>query len=102
MQSALMQSVISIVRFFAIWIGLWLPIAIPIALKLKWRPPQPLTLAQKLPLLASLYAIAPIVLWGFAGWSNPPFAVYGLPWLGSVLAARGRGTCCRRWVGFLL
>lgn len=86
-----MQSASAIVRFFAIWIGLWLPIAISIAIKLKWHPPQPLTLKQKLPLLASLYAIAPIVLWRFAGWSNPPFALYGLPWHSSVLAALGVG-----------
>ncbi|MBD2090543.1 CPBP family intramembrane metalloprotease [Microcoleus sp. FACHB-1515] len=86
-----MQSAIAIVRFFVIWIGLWLPIAILIAISLKWRPPQPLTLEQKLPLLASLYAIAPIVLWGFAGWENPPFAIYGLPWHSSVLIALGVG-----------
>lgn len=86
-----MQAAIAIVRFFAVWISLWLPIAIPIAIKLKWHPPQPLTLAQKLPLLISLYAIAPIVLWGLTGWRNPPFAVYGLPWHSSVLTALGVG-----------
>lgn len=85
------DAMLAIAAFFSIWIGLWLPIALPLAVKLKWNPAAPISIAQKLPLLASLYAIAPIVLWGFAGWANPPFAVYGLPWRGSVLTSLGVG-----------
>jgi hypothetical protein len=81
----------AIMLFFLVWLGLWLPIAIPLAIAVKWRPIQPPTPAQKLPLLASLYAIAPIVLWGFAGWAQPPFASYGLPWHQSVLSSLGTG-----------
>jgi uncharacterized protein len=47
----------------SIWIGLWLPIATIVARKIEWRPFLPLSAAQKLPLLAPLYAIALPLLW---------------------------------------
>jgi membrane protease YdiL (CAAX protease family) len=59
-----------VVLFLLAWICLWLPIAIPLALKLKWRPFQASTPAQKLPLLIPLYLLAPIVF-GFAVWRSP-------------------------------
>ena len=72
---------------------LWLPIAIPLAIVLKWHPPQTPTVQQKLPLVISLYAIAPLVLWGFAHLQQQPFSVYGFAWhlhlLGSTLAGSG-------------
>ncbi|MBL1177951.1 lysostaphin resistance A-like protein [Pantanalinema sp. GBBB05] len=69
-----------IALFFAVWLLLWLPIAIPIAVVVQWRPSQPITLQQKLPLLASLYAIAPLVLWLAAHLEMLPFSVYGITW----------------------
>lgn len=66
--------------FFGLWLLLWLPIAIPLAIALKWRPPTPPTLAQKLPLVASLYAIAPLVLWAAAWVDGIPFSAYGVSW----------------------
>ena len=89
-----------VLAFFGIWLGLWLPIAIPLALWLKWKPAQPLSLAQKLPLLASLYLLVPLVLWGIARleadrflgdpFFNAPFADYGL-WQPSALRSLGIG-----------
>ena len=89
-----------VLAFFGIWLGLWLPIAIPLALWLKWKPTQPIGLAQKLPLLASLYLLVPLVLWGIARletnsvfgapFFNAPFANYGL-WQISTLRSLGMG-----------
>lgn len=64
--------------FFAIWTLAWLPIALPVVIFLKWRPTQPLTPEQKLPLLASLYAIAPLILWRFISLSKESFRDIGL------------------------
>ncbi len=84
---------LTIATFFGVWVALWLPIAIPLAIALKWQPPQTPTIQQKLPLVASLYAIAPFVLWGVANLQQQPFSVYGLVWdlhfLGSVLGGLG-------------
>ncbi|MDX2215983.1 MAG: type II CAAX endopeptidase family protein [Oculatellaceae cyanobacterium bins.114] len=80
-------ALLAIALFFGIWLVLWLPIAIPLAIALKWQPPHPIAPAQKIPLLASLYVLAPLVLWGVATVQNESFAAYGLPWQASVLAS---------------
>jgi uncharacterized protein len=80
---------LQIIAFFGTWLLLWLPIAIPLAIALKWHPSQPLSPAQKLPLLASLYLLAPLVLWGFTAFNS--FAVYGLPWNISILLSLVQG-----------
>jgi uncharacterized protein len=80
-----------IAAFFVVWLLLWLPIAIPLAIWLKWQPPQPITEAQKLPLLASLYLLAPLVLWGAATIEHASLADYGLPWDASILRTLGLG-----------
>lgn len=82
---------IMILIFFGVWVGLWLPVAIPLAIALKWRPSQPLKVSQKLPLLASLYLIAPLVLWEAARIQGRSFSEYGLPWQSSVLISAGLG-----------
>lgn len=79
-------ALLKIVIFFAVWVVVWLPIALPLSRQLKWRPPQPITPAQKLPLLASLYLLAPLVLWGAAWLEQRSFADYGLPWKAAVFA----------------
>jgi uncharacterized protein len=58
---------IAIARFLSLWLLLWLPIAIPLALKLSWRPFFSSQSAQKLPLLATLYLLAPLALWMVGG-----------------------------------
>ncbi len=64
--------------FLVIWGAIWLPIAIPIAQLINWRPNQSITVKQKLILLASLYPIAPIIIWLATKIENTSFADYGL------------------------
>lgn len=82
--------------FFAVWVTIWLPIAIPLAIALQWHPFKPLEIRQKLPLVASLYLLAPIVLWAAAWVQNVPFSRYGLSGnlddLGSLSLGLGIGT----------
>jgi membrane protease YdiL (CAAX protease family) len=80
-----------VICFFIAWVGCWLPIAIAIALAINWHPPKPLAAEQKLPLLASLYLIAPILLWGIAGVEGGSFSTYGLPPNPVVLVSLGLG-----------
>ncbi|NEO21469.1 MAG: CPBP family intramembrane metalloprotease [Moorea sp. SIOASIH] len=77
--------------FFLAWAVLWLPLALPIAMVLKWRPNKPLAPDQKLPLLAALYLIAPLILWGASQLEGVPFSDYGLEWKLSVLGSLGLG-----------
>lgn len=81
------------IAFFVVWAGLWLPIVIPLATLLNWRPPQPLTTKQKLPLLASLYLIAPLIVWGASFVEGASFSDYGVQTqnLTSLLISLGLG-----------
>ncbi len=72
-----MSAIAQIGTFFLIWLLLWMPIAIPLLIRFKWHPFAPFTPAQKLPLLATLYPIAPLLLWGFAALHQHSFEVYG-------------------------
>lgn len=82
---------IRVVIFFVIWIVVWLPIAIPLAIFLKWQPFKPLEIRQKLPLVVSLYALAPLVLWLTAWVQDLPFSTYGLSWNLEILRSLGSG-----------
>ncbi|MFB2893140.1 lysostaphin resistance A-like protein [Aerosakkonemataceae cyanobacterium BLCC-F50] len=82
---------VKIIVFFLAWLGCWLPIAIPIAYALKWYPPKPLGAAQKIPLLASLYLIAPPLLWGFARVEGVSFLDYGISGDANFLISLGIG-----------
>lgn len=80
--------VLQVMIFFVAWFGCWLPmvilwaIAIDGSFKLE---------AQKLPLLASLYLIAPLVLWG-ANWvTGASFLDYGFTWNLGILRSLGLG-----------
>jgi hypothetical protein len=72
------NSLIKAIAFFLAWLIIWLPIAIPLAIFLKWHPSKSLTVQQKLPMLASLYSIAPFLVWGSAKIEAVSFAEYGL------------------------
>ena len=73
-------SLLQVMAFFVAWAGCWLPVAIVCAIALDWRPPKPLAAEQKLPLLASLYLIAPLVL-GLLDWvAGSSFSDYGFAW----------------------
>lgn len=69
-----------VILFLLIWLIIWLPIAIAIGKWVKWQPLQPITPQQKLPLLASLYLLAPFLLWGFIAIENSSFEQNGLSW----------------------
>jgi len=71
--------------FFVAWAVCWSPAAVTCALALDWRPSRALTAEQKLSLLASLYLIAPLVLWGVNWLTGASFSDYGLSWNSSIL-----------------
>ena len=73
-------SLLQVMVFFVAWAGCWLPVAIVCAIAVDWRPPKPLAAEQKLPLLASLYLIAPVVL-GLLNWvAGTSFSDYSFAW----------------------
>ena len=69
---------------------MWLPAAIVLAIALKWHPPQPLE-NKKLPLLASLYVIVPLILWATSWIENTSFANWGWDWKPAVFMSLMRG-----------
>ncbi len=73
------NSPIIITIFFLLWFILWLPFPII----LKWNPLQPLTVEKKLPLLGSLYLLAPLVIWLAANIREASVSAYGLNWNGN-------------------
>lgn len=79
------SAIVKIFFFFLAWLIVWLPVAIPLAMILQWRPPKPLSVGQKLPLVLSLYVLAPLVLWGFNTAEGTTFADYGVVFNGASL-----------------
>lgn len=85
---------LTLLIFFGSWMVLWLPAAIPMAIALHWRPFQAAAPAQKLPLLAVLYLLGPLVLWGMHHWLGLSFTAMGLRWQhmgGSLVGGLGMG-----------
>lgn len=60
-----------------LWLGGWLPLATLTALGLGWRPFQPLLSTSKLPLLVSLYALVPVLVWGITRLEKRPLTAWG-------------------------
>jgi uncharacterized protein len=56
-------SSLKVISFFGVWAVIWLPFALLVARLINWQPTQPLNSKQKLILLASLYILAPIIVW---------------------------------------
>jgi uncharacterized protein len=56
-------SSLKVISFFGVWAVIWLPLALLVARLINWQPTQPLNSKQKLILLASLYILAPIIIW---------------------------------------
>ncbi len=79
------NSLLKVLAFFVAWTIIWMPIAMTILWieKKEWQ--QPLTTEQKLPLLASLYLIAPLIVWGAAKIESLSLADYGLECSGKLL-----------------
>ncbi|AFZ13338.1 Abortive infection protein [Crinalium epipsammum PCC 9333] len=71
-------AILKILVFFISWALLWLPILIPLGLLLRSRSAKLFTADQKLPLLASLYLIAPLIVWGASWVEGVSFLDYGL------------------------
>ncbi|HBB30461.1 MAG TPA: CPBP family intramembrane metalloprotease domain-containing protein [Cyanobacteria bacterium UBA8803] len=85
------NALVKVAVFFTAWAALWLPLAVPIGLLLKWRPFKPLAAEQKLPLLAVLYLIAPLILWGATWVDRVSFSDYGLAWEFKLWQSLGLG-----------
>jgi len=83
-------AIVKIILFFSTWIVVWLPAAIVLAIALKWHPPQPLG-NKKLPLLASLYVIVPLILWVTSWIENTSFVNWGWDWQPAVFMSLMRG-----------
>ncbi len=89
------SAIVVVMAFFVSWLGCWLPIAAVSLKLLNWQPIKPLQPEQKLPLMVSLYLLAPLVLWGIISLTNSSFANYGLvgnfAFLRSLLLGFGLG-----------
>lgn len=79
------------ILFFLSWLLLWFPLAVLLGVLLKWQPWNGITPAQKLPLVLSLYSLAPVVLGGVTAVENTNFASYGLPWHPDILRSLWMG-----------
>jgi membrane protease YdiL (CAAX protease family) len=100
-----------VMAFFIAWVGCWLPIAVILLRLLHWQPIKPLQPEQKLPLIVSLYLLAPLIVWGVMWLSNSSFSDYGLvanlAMLGSLALGFGLGVLsivilytCQFWLGW--
>ncbi|GAX42546.1 abortive infection protein [Tolypothrix sp. NIES-4075] len=84
-------AVVVVMAFFIGWIGCWFPVAIVSALALNLQLSKALQPEQKLPLLVSLYLLAPFILWGINWLTNTSFSDYGLRVNISLLGSLGLG-----------
>lgn len=82
---------IQVIAFLGVWLGFWLPLAIPLVLTREWRPFQPLKWEQKLPLLASLYLLVPLVVWTTSPNGRSSFSSYGWIWKRTTLQSAAIG-----------
>lgn len=73
-------SLLQVIAFLLAWASCWLPLGIMCAIAINWQPLKPLATEQKLPLLASLYLIAPLVLWASNWVVDTSFSDYGFSW----------------------
>lgn len=86
-----LESLLQVLAFFIAWIGCWLPLAAVCANAVGWQPPKPLSAEQKLSLLASLYLIAPLIVWGAGSVTGASFSDYGLIWTPVIFGFIGVG-----------
>lgn len=84
-------SLLQVIAFFCVWAGIWFPIAVVCAIAINWRPPQPLAVEQKLPLVASLYLIVPVILWGATNVIGVSLSDYGFSTNLEILGSLGLG-----------
>ncbi|WP_416233398.1 lysostaphin resistance A-like protein [Anabaena sp. UHCC 0399] len=103
--------IVVVMAFFIAWIGCWLPVAVILLRLLHWQPIKPLQPEQKLPLIVSLYLLAPLIVWGVIWLTNSSFSDYGFApnfaMLGSLALGFGLGVLtiaisytCQFWLGW--
>ncbi|MBD2362564.1 CPBP family intramembrane metalloprotease [Anabaena minutissima FACHB-250] len=103
--------IVVVMAFFIAWIVCWLPIAVILLRLLNWQPIKPLQPEQKLPLIVSLYLLAPLIVWGIIWLTNSSFSDYGFAanfaMLGSLALGFGLGVLtiaisytCQFWLGW--
>ncbi len=93
------SSLLQVAIFFVAWVCLWLPLGVASKIifqkdranSANWQPFKPITAEQKLPLLTSLYLIAPLVLWVDNKIFGSSFSSYGVIWDWSILQSNGVG-----------
>jgi membrane protease YdiL (CAAX protease family) len=74
------NALVKVGLFLLVWAIAWLPIALVLSRWVQWRPLQPVTPQQKLPLLASLYLLAPLLVGLALNLENSTWADCGLAW----------------------
>jgi uncharacterized protein len=84
------SALVVVMAFFLSWIGCWLPLA---AILLNWQPNKALQPEQKLPLIVSLYLLAPLILWGVNWLTNKSFLDYGFSINIAMLGSLALGFC---------
>ena len=86
---------IVVMAFFIAWVGCWLPVAGVLAIALKWELNKPLQPEQKIPIMVSLYLLAPLILWGVSWIRHKSFSDYGfvsqISFFSSLLLGFGLG-----------
>lgn len=86
------HSLVKVIVFFLIWGLVWLPVAIPLANVVQWHPNQLTTTPkQKIAMLASLYLVAPIVVWLATRIEGVSFEDYGLNFQPTILISLALG-----------
>lgn len=71
-------ALVVVMVFLICWVGCWLPVVTISGILLNWQPSKFLQPEQKMPLLVSLYLLAPLILWGVSLLVNRSFLDYGL------------------------
>lgn len=84
-------AVVLVMVFFIVWGVSWLPVAAILAITLHWQPDKPLPPEQKLPILVSLYLLAPPIVWGMSWLTHEHLSDYGIVWDISILGSLGIG-----------
>ena len=84
-------AIVKVIAFFAAWTIFWLPVAIPLTILLNGRVANPLTVKQKLPIISSLYLVAPLIVGGASWVEGTSFSDYGLSWQPSILISLALG-----------
>ncbi|WP_138499195.1 CPBP family intramembrane glutamic endopeptidase [Nostoc sp. PA-18-2419] len=81
------------IAFLICWIGCWLPVVTILGILLDWQPTKFLQPEQKMPLLVSLYLLAPPIVWGVSWLVNRSLLDYGFVGNLSIVNSLALGFC---------